>query len=1010
MTRRRYSACLCLLGALLAGPALSAADEPRTLDLFDLGAPSFTAFTARDGVPESVALDVQTDPEGYVWMSAPQGLARYDGHRWILMEPASVRGTVHDLYLDRAGVLWAPSRDKGIARYEGGRWHTEDRRTGLDTDHFARVVETTDHEGKVELWALGAESGIYQRVDGAWRADPGNARIPVGAVHALVRTATLGAPDRLWIGTVNQGLWYRDPGETGWRPFRAPGFDPYQIDDVLVTRDRDREQLWIATYGNGLWRLDADGLVSWRESTGALDSDLLYTMATTRAPDGESVLWVATRRGLARIKGDSVQNFSRQHGLPSDVMRNVQVWRSPDGIDVLWVATEAGVARALANASQWHTASLMGARGNGVFGLALEPDGAGGERLWVSASMDGVGRYQQGRWSRYSVESGDLPSNEARMLKRALDADGSMALWLGMQYGHLLRVREGPRFEPVDTPWDKLSGETPMDVLGRVFEHRYEMWVATRQSGIYRWRDSRWTPFRARGVVDQWRMNQLLEQVDDEGRSWLWATSNQGLARYDGREWTLLGHDIGLSDVDLIGISMMDDAQGRPVLWLGSVRSGIQRVAVGDPRKPRLVAAPALPAPPDPFAYGAQRDHQGRVYICTNNGVQQLTPRAEGGWKSRVFARRDGMVHEECNRLTQFVDRNGRYWTGTLAGVAVYDPEGSIPGAQPKPLKLLRVGVDGAEVDPATVRVPPGARELRFDFALLSWQREGESQFRTQLVGYETEPGPWDGRNSRSFGTLDPGSYRLRIEARDFAGIPSTPIEVAVEVVPDWWQRGSLRLLLAAAGILCVVAFAQWRNRSLRAAKRTLESQVAERTKALNEANARLVAYSYQDALTGLANRRRLHEALEATWQDPAARKLPSALVFVDVDDFKASNDRHGHPAGDVALRSVAAALVACAPPGALVARYGGEEFACLLPGTALANAVAVAERMRAQVAEQAVAVPGTAELNSLTISAGVASRMLAGNVQVHALLRDADAALYVAKREGRNCVRSTPA
>ena len=206
MTRRRYSACLCLPGALLAGPALSAADEPRPLDLFDLGAPSFTAFTARDGVPESVALDVQTDPEGYVWMSAPQGLARYDGHRWILMEPASVRGTVHDLYLDRAGVLWAPSRDKGIARYEGGRWHTEDRRTGLDTDHFARVVETTDHEGKVELWALGAESGIYQRVDGAWRADPGNARIPVGAVHGLVRTAMLGAPGRLWIATVNQGL------------------------------------------------------------------------------------------------------------------------------------------------------------------------------------------------------------------------------------------------------------------------------------------------------------------------------------------------------------------------------------------------------------------------------------------------------------------------------------------------------------------------------------------------------------------------------------------------------------------------------------------------------------------------------------------------------------------------------------------------------------------------------------------------------------------------------------
>lgn len=158
------------------------------------------------------------------------------------------------------------------------------------------------------------------------------------------------------------------------------------------------------------------------------------------------------------------------------------------------------------------------------------------------------------------------------------------------------------------------------------------------------------------------------------------------------------------------------------------------------------------------------------------------------------------------------------------------------------------------------------------------------------------------------------------------------------------------------------------------------------------------------DALTGLANRRALDAALVRALRQRGA----ATLLLLDVDHFKRFNDSFGHPAGDDVLRETGRLLRAVVRSQDLVARYGGEEFACLLPGAALADAVAVAERMRAEVAAQTVAVPGTADLTSLTISAGVASRTLSSNVQVHALLRDADAALYVAKREGRNCVRTT--
>jgi len=179
---------------------------------------------------------------------------------------------------------------------------------------------------------------------------------------------------------------------------------------------------------------------------------------------------------------------------------------------------------------------------------------------------------------------------------------------------------------------------------------------------------------------------------------------------------------------------------------------------------------------------------------------------------------------------------------------------------------------------------------------------------------------------------------------------------------------------------------------------------VSARTAELNEANARLLELSYKDVLTGLANRRRMLEMLE----EPSVRGAgaATALIFVDVDFFKAYNDDFGHPAGDEALRAVAAAMRSCAPPGALVARYGGEEFACLLPATDLARARTIAEEIRAAVAARDVGVPGTQKTNRVTISAGVAERVIDSTADAHLLLRDADIALYQAKRGGRNCVR----
>jgi diguanylate cyclase (GGDEF)-like protein len=155
------------------------------------------------------------------------------------------------------------------------------------------------------------------------------------------------------------------------------------------------------------------------------------------------------------------------------------------------------------------------------------------------------------------------------------------------------------------------------------------------------------------------------------------------------------------------------------------------------------------------------------------------------------------------------------------------------------------------------------------------------------------------------------------------------------------------------------------------------------------------------DELTGLVNRRRFVESLESEITRANRLEAPLSLIFADLDDFKRINDCCGHPAGDDVLRRFAALLLEHLRGIDTAARMGGEEFAVLLPGTDLDGALAVAERIRAQLADEAImreAVGGT----GLTTSIGVVEYESGTPDQ---LIQRADAALYSAKEQGKNRV-----
>jgi len=204
-----------------------------------------------------------------------------------------------------------------------------------------------------------------------------------------------------------------------------------------------------------------------------------------------------------------------------------------------------------------------------------------------------------------------------------------------------------------------------------------------------------------------------------------------------------------------------------------------------------------------------------------------------------------------------------------------------------------------------------------------------------------------------------------------------------------WWQRGDFQLAQAvsfgvysAAYALVLIGF--------------LASLVIEYQHKLSN-------LAMEDPLTQLLNRRGLENALHVTLAQASRQHAPTSAVMVDIDHFREVNDNFGHDAGDQVIRQIAKVLQRTSRSGDVVARTGGEEFLLVLPDTELDGARILAERIRADISDRPFVV--NQQRIPITVSVGVAGTI--GEIELDRLSQDADRAMHLAKRGGRNRVAS---
>jgi diguanylate cyclase (GGDEF)-like protein len=526
---------------------------------------------------------------------------------------------------------------------------------------------------------------------------------------------------------------------------------------------------------------------------------------------------------------------------------------------------------------------------------------------------------------------------------------------------------------------------------------------------------------------------------------------------YVGTEWglrvlTLSGASARLSAADsaAVGRGVIALAEPEPgVVWYGTARHGIWRAEIGADGEIVRQAQHDVPG-------STSTPSDARVALIDGEGLLASTAQGLFRWDGTRFVpdELDGLADlRPADAVLSFAQAaSGELWAATSTSVwrrrapgpwveqdivalrrgAITDfigrPDGGAIAVATGSV-LLHDGTDAiaeaSRIAPPQVRLrevayvlPNGARTplplqttepvaldqgdfgISFRFALPELSREGARAYRGRLIGYETQFSPWARTIGYTYSRLQPGQYRLEVQARDSAGrisrIEPYDLEIIAPWYARWWARALWLALGAAALGMLTLTIVRRRTRRLAADKLRLEATVVERTRDLAALNARLEAMAKVDGLTGVANRRALDAYLEQVWASARERARTVAVLAIDVDHFKRYNDTMGHLAGDELLQRLTPCLSQCLRRSEdLLARYGGEEFLAVLPGADAAVALEVAERMRADVER--------AQLGA-TVSIGVASwPARAGSAR--ALIEAADQALYDAKNMGRNRV-----
>lgn len=951
----------------LAAADLLALDPSRAIKQF-----TQRRWSLAEGLPQVSATAIVQDKDGYIWVGTFGGLVRFDGVRFEQVEgDGSCSSRIVSLAVGHDGSLWVGTQRSGLCRVVSGKLARVDVPDGLEFGGVANI-----EAGSNGIVRLATARGVVT-IDGSRIS---HVTVADGLPNESVRAIESGRDGSVWVGT-RKGLCILREAVCAVPDWSAP-FKDVPVEAIHHSATGDT---WIGT-ALGLYKV-RDGRAENVLGTPAGASVRVIT------EDRDGGLWAGLSSGGVRRILPRVESFTGLDPNTGDSIyamfedREGNLWIGTAGAGLLKLGEGAAVGLSLQREGQMFPA------------LPVITDGGG--RAWVGMYCGGVARVEPAGVTFYGA-SDVLSGTCVNSLLR--DARGT--LWIGTFRKGLYRMEPDRSIRKAGDP------PTPDKSVRAFVESKDGRLLVGTDHGLFRFdRDAlSFELVPGTGSLD-------IQSVDLDEGGVVWIGSSTGLGIVRAGTLELVGRQQGLSNDAVRAIHR--DAAG--VVWVGTYGGGLNRM-----EGKSIFSFGPRQGLPDQFVSRIIEDGQGRLWLSGNRGVSRV-PRSEldavakglqATVVANVFDATDGMPATETiggGQPAGALDQDGKIWIPTVAGLAIFDTGGKSGNRVPPSVRIEKILVDGLEIDRSkgTVVLPAGARNLEIHYTGLSFRAPEKVRFRYRLAGFDDRWVEAGARRVAYYPVIPSGDLDFRVIAANEDGVSNEEgAGFTFQMKPRFVETWPFWILCAAALSAAWGAALVIRTATSAARERTLQTEVAKRTaelarlhEDLQKANRELENLASTDGLTGLANRRTFDAHLDREWRRAMRSGTEIALMMIDVDRFKAFNDRYGHGVGDEALRTVARVLgESIQRVGDLAARYGGEEFAVILVSSNRTQALALGERLRARV--EAVGMPheGT-ELGVVTLSAGLVLASPEIGSSPASLLKDADAALYEAKRAGRNRV-----
>jgi signal transduction histidine kinase/ligand-binding sensor domain-containing protein len=764
------------------------------------------SWTVEQGLPHGTVRGVTQTADGYLWMATYEGLVRFNGEKFHILDKSNNPGipsnSITILARTKDDTLWLGTLG-GLVRYRAGQFQTITTQSGADM--INALVAARDGS----VWAGTAGGKLTHIVND--RLLPLSLPLPAGPITALAP-----AGDSLWIGTT-RGLAREIAGRLeSWTTARglasdtivtllpdgddailvgtAAGLDRIEqgrvehiaglpVDQVTALR-RDRDgNLWIGTYSNGLFRMTGRQLAPYTMSDGLLN-------LTVRAifEDDEGSLWIGSNGGLEQLRAGAFVNWNKRDGLSDSFARVI----FEDRAGMLWVGTANGL-------NIWEGGGWKTVDDHRLARILSMEQGRDGTRWFGTAS--GVFKVAAGETTLFTTVQG-LSNNTVR----AIHEDARGDVWIATDFG-LNRIRAGDRVESfagqggLGTDYAMSIAETPD---GRV-------WVATG-GGLAEF-DGR--GFKLHSAPGQLPSNRLFAlAADPDGTIWI-ATDGEGLLRYrDGRATAITSrHGLGNDKI----LSIADDAHGN--LWFGTVR-------------------------------GAFRSSKRDLNAVADGAGTRL--------EAKMFDENDGLGSRQCNGVANpavLRSGDGRIWFATANGISVLTSNRAplLPARNPA---IESVAVDGKEVSAQTLRaIPPGVERIEFNFTGVTFATPERLRLRYRLAGYDAGWVEAGTNHVASYTNLRAGDYRFLVaSSRD--GAQWRTAELPFTLRPHFYETQWFIALCVLAVVALLLTLHSVRLHFTRERARLLETLVEDRTHQISEEKERT-----EEALASAEAARREAEA-----------------------------------------------------------------------------------------------------------------------------------------------------